>query len=216
MDAIETVRKAILLFFMGFPVIMGSLVGFLSAGLLNTGMMILFAGQIIVVPLAVILLHLMTWPLPKVPASDLGMIVPSFGVVLTDQSFNVSPSFWVAQVVFLFSYIFTNALTVYQKEAAVSTSAYSWKVENRKARAYMIMAVSVLFLAILLGIRYFITNTETLLGMIIGLAAFAPLGWGWYQVAIKSGSQSGDVFGIVSQMIPILEEDKNATVCMPA
>ena len=216
MDAIETTRKTVTLFFLGLPLIMISIIGFLAVSILNTGMLILFAGQIVAVPVAVMFLHLATWPLVQVKASDLGMLVPSFEAVLENEYFNVSPSYWVAHIVFLFSYIFTNALTVYRKEASVSTSTYSWKVENRKARSAMIMTVSLILMISLIGLRYFVVGTETFLGILIALVTFFPLGYGWYQLAIKSGAQQGDVFGIVQQMIPIMEDDTNATLCMPA
>jgi hypothetical protein len=216
MELIETIRKAVILFFLGFPLIMTSIMGFLSISLLNIGTFVLFAGQIIIVPVLVLLIHLFTWMFPKVEASDVGMLIPSFEEALVGTKYNVTPSYWVAHVVFLFSYIFTNAMEIYKKDASVSTRSYNWKIENRKGRATMIMMTCIVLLIMFLGIRYFVSGTETFLGILVGLGAFAPLGYFMYKLAMRSGAQNGDVFGMVQQMIPALEEDSNATICLPA
>ena len=58
------------------------------------------------------------------------------------------------------------------------------------------------------------TGAETIFGIIIALLAFIPAGYYWYQLAIKNGSQNGDIFGIMQQILPAMEDDTNATLCM--
>jgi hypothetical protein len=215
MNILETLQKISLLFLLGFPLIMICLIGFLSISVLNVGTIFLFVGQVVLVPVCVFALHIITWILPgtHVPPSDVGLLVPSIKEALSVSSFNVGPSFWVSHVVFLCSYIFTNAYTVYNLDAS-AVPGPAWKLENRKARSFMIMATSVFLLITLLVSRYYMTGAETIFGMIIALAAFAPLGYYWYEFAIKNGSQNGDIFGIIQQILPAMEEDTTAALCM--
>jgi hypothetical protein len=217
MNILERLHRLTLLFLLGFPLIMICLVGFLAMSVLNTGTIFLFIGQVVIVPIAVILLHVFTSILPgtSVPPSDVGLLVPSIIAAGSKSYINVAPSFWVAHVVFLCSYIFANAYTVYTLDTS-GVSGPAWKIENRKARSLMIMIVSVASVLALIASRYVMTGSETVFGILIGLAAFAPLGYYWYQLAIKNGSQNGDMFGIMQQVIPSIEDDKNASMCVAA
>lgn len=214
MNILETLQKITILFLLGFPLIMICLIGFLSISVLNVGTIFLFVGQVLVVPICVLALHLITWILPgtHVTASDVGLLVPSIKEALSGY-LNVGPSFWVAHVVFLCSYVFTNAYTVYKLDAS-AVPGPAWKLENRKARSLMIMATSVFLLVTLLVSRYYMTGSETIFGILIGLGAFAPVAYYWYQIAIKNGAQNGDIFGIMQQILPAMEEDSNAALCM--
>ena len=196
------------------------LIGFLSISVLNVGMIFLSVGQIIVVPIATLLIRIFTSILPAthVPPSDVGLLVPSIKDALSTSSFNVAPSFWVAHVTFLCSYIFTNAYTVYvvDTESGAAASGPKWKLQNRRARSLMIMITSVVLLIALILSRYLMTGAETIFGILIGLIAFIPAGYYWYQIAIQNGSQNGDIFGIVQQMIPSMENDTKASLCVKA
>jgi hypothetical protein len=217
MNVLERLQKMILLFLLGFPIIIICLIGFLSLTVLNVGTIFLFVGQVLIVPLTVALLHVITSIIPgtRVPASDVGLLVPSIRDAGMASSFNVAPSYWVAHVVFFCSYIFTNAYTVYNLDSATAGSA-PWKIENRKGRSLMIMIVSLLSMGALILSRYVMTGAETVLGVIIGIGVFVPLAYYWYQIAIKNGSQNGDIFGIVQQIMPSIEEDTAATLCLKA
>jgi hypothetical protein len=207
----------IILFLLGFPLIIICLIGFLSLTVLNVGTIFLFVGQVLIVPISVMLLHVITWIIPgiHVPPSDVGLLVPSIRDAGMASSFNVGPSYWVAHVVFFCSYIFTNAYTVYNLDSADINNS-PWKVKNRKGRSLMIMIVSILSMVALILSRYLMTGAETLLGITIGVGVFVPLSYYWYQIAIKNGSQNGDIFGIVQQIMPSIETDNAATLCMKA
>jgi hypothetical protein len=212
---LETLKKVTLLFLLGFPLIMICLIGFLSISVLNVGTIILLIGQVIVVPVLTFILQILTSVLPgtHVPPSDVGLLVPSVREALGTSKFNVAPSYWVSHTVFLCSYIFMNAYTVYTLNTG-GVNAPAWKIGNRKGRSLMIMIVSVLCLLALLISRYRMTGTETVFGILIGLGVFIPVAYYWYQIAIKNGAQNGDIFGILQQVLPAMENDTNASLCM--
>ena len=215
MNILETLHRITLLFLLGFPLIMICLVGFLSISVLNVGTIFLFVGQAIVVPILTMIAQLFTWILPgtHVPPSDIGLLVPSAKEALAVSSFNVAPSFWIAHVVFLCSYIFMNAYNIYTLDSA-STNTAAWKIENRKGRSLMVMIVSVCSLLALIISRYIMTGAETIFGIIIGLSIFIPVSYYWFQIAIKNGSQNGDILGIINQVVPSMEDDTNASLCI--
>jgi len=212
---LDTLQRITLNFLLGFPIIMICLIGFLSISVLNVGTIILFVGQVLVVPVLTFILQIFTSVLPgtHVPPSDVGLLVPSAKEALAVSKFNVAPSYWVAHVVFLCSYIFMNGYTVYTLNTS-RVNAPAWKVENRKARSLMTMIVSVLCLLALIISRYIMTGSETIFGILIGLAAFIPVSYYWYQIAIKNGAQNGDILGIMQQVLPAMEEDTKASLCM--
>jgi hypothetical protein len=207
----QTLRRLILIFFLGFPIIISNLMGFLALGLGNLGLLVLFLGHAVVIPFLLPVVHLFTAPLPSVVGSDVGMLVPSD---LHPPSFNVTPSYWITHVTFFFSYLFTNALDVYRQEPVSDTPQEEWRVENRRSRASMIMSMCVFLCLFMVAARYMITKTETMLGTLVGLGGAGALGWAWYSMASLMGSRKSDVFGIVQQMIPIQEDDTNATMCL--
>ncbi len=207
----QTLRRLILIFFLGFPLIITNLMGFLSIGLGNLGLLVLFLGHAVIIPVLLPLVHLLTALFPKVVGSDVGMLVPSD---LHPPAFNVTPSYWVTHVTFFFSYLFANALDVYSIKPVSDAPAEEWRVENRKSRASMIMGMCVFLCLFMVTMRYTITNTETFVGTLIGVGGAGALGYAWYLVASLMGSRKSDVFGIVQQMVPI-QEDGNATMCLP-
>jgi len=220
MNILETLQRITLLFLLGFPLIMICLIGFLSISVLNTGTIFLFVGQVIIVPVITALLQFVTSFLPgtRVPPSDVGLLVPSIKEALAVSSFNVAPSYWISQVVFLCSYVFMNAYNVYTMDtkSGLAASGPKWKLENRRARSLMIMIVSVVSLIALIISRYYMTGAETPFGILIGLGAFIPVAYYWFHVSIKNGAENGDIFGITQQMIPSVGEDTKAALCMKA
>jgi len=92
----------------------------------------------------------------------MGQLVPS--VEYTNPMTNVFPSYWVAQTVFFFSYLFANAYDVYSLEPISDTPSEEWRVENRRGRASMIMVSTVFIMLFMVVMRYTLTGTETLVG----------------------------------------------------
>jgi hypothetical protein len=217
MDTFQYIRKALLLFFLGFPIIMLSLTGFLALGFGNTGMMFLFLGQAILVPVGVFLTHIAsaitTILFPRewvfVAPTDNALLVPSDA--LPSEPINVAPSYWMAHVTFFFAYLLTNAGEINAMDSTADTINQKWRTENRKARSSLAIAVGAIMYALMIILRFTVTKSETFFGMLIAIGIFSVLGWGWYQAAKSAGARKGDIFGIVQQMIPI--EDPSAMMC---
>jgi len=112
---------------------------------------------------------------------------------------NVSPSFWVAIVVFIMTYMLSNALSIYTMPAAEGAEAS--KVTNRKGKAFMLMMNLVLMMVLLLGLRYVI-GAETLPGLGVAILVIGPLAYSWQQLTALCGAAPGDIFGIVQRMLP--------------
>jgi hypothetical protein len=216
MDAIDTVRRTMLLFFMGLPMIMIGLIIFLAMSLLNTGMIVLALGHIIVVPIVTMIIHIISGFLPfaNIKSTDVSMLVPSIDDAYGQQYTNVMPSYWVAHIVFFCTFIFSNALSVYER-ALPSTKDYDWKLQHRLIRSRMVMGVTVFILLALLVARIYVTRAETIPGMLVGLLAFIPLGYYWYQQALKVGATNSDVLGILQQMAVEPADDGATSLCVP-
>jgi hypothetical protein len=194
---------------------------FFSIAFGNVGMIALFSGHALFVPVVVYLLRLFTFGLAKAnpglhawiyrPASDIGQLVPS--AIMKDTEFNVAPSFWVAHIVFFFSYLFSNAYDIYAIPPASDSPVEEWRVENRKSRATMIMFFSCLFLTVLVFLRYKTTDLETIFGILVGVLGLSGASYGFYRLMALAGVRKMDMFGIVQQMVP-LTEDTNVTYCV--
>ncbi len=214
MDVFNVIQQSIRQFFIGLPLILASLMLFLGIGLGNKGMLWLFLGQGLIVPVAVFLIQLISFPFPfaKVRASDLTQFVPSDGTPMGEV--NVFPSYWSTQVVFFLTYVYMNAKAVYDMPVVDETIGQKWRVENRMARSLMSMIVVVLFGVLIIGARYFLTGTETFLGIIASIAIGIGLGVGWFKVAGEAGARNADIFGVVQQMVPI--DNSVVTTCKSA
>ena len=221
MDIFEEVRKGSMLFLLSLPIVLMNILAFFTIAFGNLGMLSLFFGHAIFVPLLVFILRIFTYMLTTVKpglkswvyvgSSDIGQLVPS--AVIREEQFNVAPSYWVAHVVFFFSYLFSNALDIYNLPPASEAATEEWRVENRKARATMIMTFSVGILLALLYVRYKATKLETKFGLFVGLATVPWVAYGFYRLMTLAGVRKMDIFGIVQQMVPVTE-DRNITYCV--
>jgi hypothetical protein len=213
MDLFQTLRQTLIMFFLAFPMIIITLIGFFSVGTGNVGLLLMLLGQVTVVPIATALLNVVGFILRQtVPATDLNQLVPS--APHTAINYTVFPSYWVAHTTFFLGYLFWSAYSLYSLEPVSINPEDDWRVENRKSRASMIMFSSLFFLLFMVGLRYMITNAERLPGVLVGLVGFGALAYGWQQAMTAAGAKAADVFGIVQQMIPT-SDDPNITFCVP-
>jgi hypothetical protein len=203
MNVLHTVRSTIISAFVSLPILLIGFVGLLSIGLGNLGLFVLFAGQAVIVPVAVALTQFITGflggdanPLFFVRASDLGRLVPSEASTLYMQ--NVAPSFWLTQIWFFLSYLFTNAVKVFRLEK--DKTAVAALYENRRMRAVALMTVAALSAVVITALRFFM-GTETLVGAVISAVVGGLLGWGWYEFAAFCGARHADIFGIAQQIL---------------
>jgi len=204
--------QSLYLFFAGLPLILTMFSGFMALSLLNVGFVTLFACQIIIVPICVLLLHFITdfiFPLQK--NSDLLQLVPS---EIYTKDINIVPSYWMSHVVFFFSYVFVNAYTIHN-DTSSQVADDDTRKEHRKIRTFAIMIAAAVILFLCICIRYLFMGeeVETLMGIFVALAAFIPLAYYAQQVAMLLGAQNGDMLGIMHQVMASIKSG-NPTLCM--
>lgn len=204
--------QSLYLFFAGLPLILVMFSGFMALSLLNVGFVTLFVCQIIIIPICVIFLHFFTdliFPLQK--NSDLLQLVPS---EIYTKDINIVPSYWMAHVVFFFTYIFVNAYTIFQDNRS-QVADDDVRKEHRKIRTFTIMITSAVILFLCICIRYLFMGeeVETLMGIFVALAAFVPLAYYAQHVAMLLGAQNGDILGIMHQIMASINSG-NPTLCM--
>lgn len=214
---LKSIRTGILLGVKTLPLILISFIGFMAAGLANAGLFILFIGQITVLPLAVAMSQAFfgmiagdqtTSPF-HVRLTNVSLIVPSS--TTTDLYQNVAPSYWMAQMIFFFSYAITNAAEIYKlpEDKRLEKSL----IENRKTKAVSII-VAISIIAVGLTIFRYSTHTETVMGIMLALVLGGGLGHLWYHFAAQCGVVASDVFGMVQQIIPFTEKDTKSMMCV--
>jgi hypothetical protein len=204
--------QSLYLFFAGLPLILTMFSGFMALSLLNVGFVVLFVCQVIIIPICVIFLHFITdliFPLQK--NSDLLQLVPS---EIYTKDINIVPSYWMSHVVFFFSYIFVNAYTIFN-DTSSQVAEDDVRKEHRKIRTFAIMVASAVILLLSICIRYMFMGeeVETLMGIFVALAAFAPLAYYAHDVAMLLGAQNGDMLGIMHQVMASIQSG-NPTLCM--
>jgi hypothetical protein len=195
--------------FMALPMMIIAFTFFIGFGLGNVGLILLFLGQITVVPAATYLLQLLS--ISKLPNYDICNLVPSSsgrGGLL-----NVGPSFWMAQFLFFIGYVLQNAHTLYVQVADVA--APEAKVQNRKEQALTAMIVTIVIAFIVVGLRLKFTGCETVVGTAVAAAIMIPIGVGWYMFAAACGVRNADVFGISSKILSVGATEPPPQVCVP-
>lgn len=214
MNVLNSLKRSLILFYLGLPIILISTILFLGIGLGNAGLLFLSAGHIFIVPVAVMILHFFTQFLPfsKINYTDVGLLVPSSGITSGTQ-INVFPSYWVSHVTFFLTYIFFNAYAIYNLPPSSDNPADKSKVTNRISRTAIIMAFTAFTFVAFMFIRFKVTHSEKLVGMILGIGVMGGLGYGWYEASAAINIKTMDIFGIIQQMTTVV--DTNAkTLCV--
>ena len=220
---LHTVRNTIIAAFNAFPLIMISFIGFLSVGLGNLGLFVLFIGHAFLVPIAVMISHAFFDRIEQVSShagplkfhiekSDNSkvFIVPSS--IVPETYINVAPSYWMAHTLFMFGYMLANTVSILNlpKNAKLDPIL----VANRTSRARTVI-ITTLFFTILLTILRYRSHTETLPGIAVAFVVGGLLGYGWYQFAVTCGVRGADVFGIAQQVvIPSTAKDERPMTCV--
>ena len=221
MNLLDTIKRSLIMLFLGLPLILAIVVFFLGFGLGNAGLLFLSAGQLLFVPIAVTALHFVTNIIEpflqrvlkltiNLPYNDIGLLVPS---ATGTTSINVWPSYWMAHFAFFSAYILSNAMAVYNLEPLSDATELDIKVENRKARATNIAIFSIMIFLILAGIRLAFTDSETIGGALLGTIGFGILGYIWFLLSNSLGIRTMDIFGIAQQMVNTMDPSK-PTVCV--
>ncbi len=217
MEWLLTIRRYILAGFLALPMLLISFLGFISLGLGNIGLFLLFLGHTIAVPIATALLNLSAQKLGKATSptderffsmSERAKLIPSSSDV---DHVGIVPSYWMAHITFFFSYLLTNAVKVYRLPQDVGVD--TWRYENRKRKATALIITSVLFLIGLIGLRLGLTRVENWRS-VVAVIPIGFLGWGWYELAATCGARPADIFGIVSLMINPGQKQEQPLLCV--
>jgi hypothetical protein len=176
----------------------------------NIGLFVLFLGQLTVVPLASLLLQTVYEFVAvklnptflssiQVPNADVCTLIPG-SIDKTIPFVSTAPSYWVAQIVFFFSFLISNGFGVLNMKAA--ETAEPEKVENRKTQAILSIGLTIGVLLALIAMRYAFVGCETLAGLLLGGIPMGVLGYAWYTVAKECSARDSDIFGIVQKVLP--------------
>ena len=227
---LENTKDMAIAAFLGLPLMIIAYTFFIGFGLGNVGMIMLFVGHAIVIPILTPILHLITGRLFTLsPEKDVCKLVPSAAsstatsipsflsrYVGTSTSIsgytNIYPSYWATHVVFFASYLITNAVYLYLQDA--DPNAADNKVKLRKEQALTsIVVTSIVLLLILYGRIVATGGCETFMGIILALLAGGGAGFGWYYLASLCGIRASDVFGIAGRMIPLGAKQPPPLLC---
>ena len=215
----ETVKRSLIMFFLGLPLIIISIVFFLGIGLGNAGLLFLSLGHMISVPAIVLACHFITGFLPtwfvdvNVPYSDIGQLVPNVPVSAFTTETNVYPSYWMAHFTFFCSYILFNASEVYHLPPVSDSDDYLAKIQARTSRSMVIMifTIAIFFALAFIRIRY--TNTEHIFGVLFSTVVFGAFGYAWLKTSSAIGIRTMDIFGVVQQML-LVHDPSIPTKCV--
>jgi hypothetical protein len=139
-----------------------------------------------------------------IPSSDICSVVPG-----TFTAVSRIPSFYFAHLTFFLSYIFMNAYSIYSME--LDANVDSTLIKNRKYRSFASMIIVVLLLLAILGLRYFTSNCESPLGILVTLSIFSFVGFAWYKFAEYCGARNSDIMGISLSIVS--ENAKKPVLC---
>jgi hypothetical protein len=151
------------------------------------------------------------WQLPAANAEACNIFTVGAGASVT--TLNVVPSFWMSMIAFFFTYLYVNAIHLYDKQE--TSKAPKIAVAARKSQAIVSMIV-VMGLAILTTILRYGTSCETGLGILVSWILGYGLGYGWYKFMRSCGlGRLDDLFGITNRILPQQSyQELDPTVCV--
>jgi hypothetical protein len=136
----------------------------------------------------------------------------------------VAPSYYIGFISFFFTYVFMNALALYQRQpATIETESAKEKIDNRKYQAGMAMFLCVVFFLLFLAIRLFSFGgcelpVNKMAGGILILLNMTGASWlavGWYNMLQYCGGDAlSDLFGIIGRLVPTNAKDANPVACV--
>lgn len=216
--------------FRSLPVILGSTILVLGMIQGNINLLFFFVGLSIIAPLSALILNILwellfsntpwwltvpevLWKLPEA-TSEVCAIYPSLDNAVP-TALNVVPSYWLTMMAFFFTYLFSNALMLYNNQE--HSKAPKSAVEARKSQAMSSM-VLLIVIGIIAFIMRYATGCETGLGLLISCALGSSLAHGWYTFMRNCGlGRLDDLFGISNRILPMQSyETSDPTVCLPA
>ena len=202
---IQNIRGMLTRSFVALPMLLFGWSLFVGSTTGNIGLLVLAFGQATVTPLATWILHTLlsflgdsVKPYVTMPAGATCSMLPGGYVDSTEVVYS-APSYWLAQVVFFFGFLISNAYGVLNMPSA--SNAPADKVERRKSQAQLVLIMSIVFLILFVAGRVMM-GCETAIGVVFGGLIFYLIGLGWYQLARECSARDSDIFGIVQGMLP--------------
>jgi hypothetical protein len=206
------------------PLILGGISLLLACSTANTGFAVLSVCLALIVPFTTYILNLASPIIIKI----VQLIASWFGEIpqFADQAAGICrlvptpevgiaasfPSYWMASIVFFFTFVFMNGLSLYN--FAANQTAADDKVSSRKTHAIIGMAASVILGLLLLVWRYR-TGCENGLGLFMSLA-FIGLGYGLFTLFDSCGLlRVVDLYGIGARLLPTSATAAPTQVCFP-
>lgn len=155
--------------------------------------------------------------------SDVCKLVPPEGPQLKfynaqDITAKSVPSYWLMSIAFFVGYCISNAVDIFTTPAENDSDPKN--KDRRTYQAVFLITSIVLLTALILGIRFrYMSGCEGrgLVGLFDSLLAAvgaAGIGYAMYDFSKKCGARTSDLFGVLSQILPVSATSSNPTVCM--
>lgn len=127
---------------------------------------------------------------------------------------SVVPGLYTSMIVFFFAYLMTNAISIYNREAG--EAANNSKVNHRKNQMLTSAIIIGIFAVLYLISRFMFAGCDTLLGLIVALLIYIPLGFGWYKALASAGQDKlSDLFGIANRLLNVNATANQPVGCIP-
>lgn len=154
-------------------------------------------------------------------SSDICRIVPSYDKkdlqhFLGNQNTEVIPSYWLMNLSFFIGYCITNAVDSLNKSNCDSLSN---EQDQRNTKALFIIVATSVFALLMLLLRFrYMSGCEGsgFLGILVSIlcaGGAAVSGYGIYVASRVCGARTSDLFGILSQILPVSAMSQNPVVC---
>jgi hypothetical protein len=213
------IKEFILAGMHSLPIILGAVSLLLACSTANTGFAILFVCLAGLVPILnfglnkfgslIVFLIQKKWPdyNPISPPESVCRMAP-----FAEGAAAALPSYWNASIVFFFTFVFMNGLSLYN--FASNDKSKSDKVGARKTHAVIGMILSVVF-----GVGLLIwrgtTGCENILGLLLSLT-FVGVGIGFFKMFEGCGLlRVIDLYGIGARLLPVSATAAPTQVCFP-
>jgi 4-hydroxybenzoate polyprenyltransferase len=212
-DFICGIQQTVAEGFRSLPAILGAMLLILSATEANYNVLFFFFGFWIFTPLITLLLNGLLELFFSWAKFDQVFWAPEFSGSATCSIFTTKlgeisnpistvPSFWLSMMIFFFTYLFMNALQLYERDPAQGSNDV--QVKARKFKAATSMAILILVTIMIIWLRYSLTACETALG--VGVSAICGIGAGytWFTFMSRCGlGRLEDVFGVAASIVPV-------------
>ena len=219
-EFVATLKDFLHIAFLKFPLIITGTLLVLGLVTVNTAFLWVSFGAIVTAVAVFIVQLLFSLIYSKKPEWASYFAVPSneFCNILTTTGkltgqINVSPSYWYSILFFFMSYLFMNALQIYNKPAGSQATAEPDTLNNRQFQASMCMGLILLVSAIMIIVRMtYSRGCETLIGFLLSLGAIG-IGIGWFNALVDCGEDRAfDMFGILGRIMPASTVEPQACV----